>query len=113
MPTSATWACGRRSDRNPDRVARVEAAVDYRRLVSTRPYGILLVVAHHSDNLTHGVDGPRIPPCSTPNTTYSTISPSPRDLRIARADEVTREITGEPRPALDLLVTAHRATNPS
>lgn len=76
---------------------------------SLAPDGILLVVAHHSDNLTIGVGGPQ-----DPRVLYSE-----RDVTadlgmidcgatVERSERVARPVAGSDRPALDTVFRAHK-----
>lgn len=69
--------------------------------------GVLLVVAHHSLNLTAGTGGPQ----------DATVLYSAEDLvedldgtglGIDKAEQVLRPVDGAPRPAIDTLLRAHR-----
>lgn len=73
------------------------------------PGGTLLVVAHHSRNLADGVGGPQDPDVLYTQQDVVGDLYGLDDLHVAQAEEVAREVTGEPRPALDVLVSAHRA----
>ena len=71
------------------------------------PGGTLLVVAHARRNLTEGVGGPQ-DPTLLPTPTEVTEALAGTGLVIDRAEEVTREVEDQPRPAIDVLVRAHR-----
>jgi len=76
---------------------------------AVRPGGLLLVVAHDSDNLAHGYGGPQDP--SVLYTTADiTADLATSGLSIDRAEQVVRVVTTEagPRHALDALVVASR-----
>jgi SAM-dependent methyltransferase len=73
------------------------------------PHGILLVIAHHSDNLSDGVGGPQ-----NPDVLYSH-----RDVTadlgmidcsaiVERSERASRPVAGSDRPALDVVVRARR-----
>ncbi|MEU5988081.1 class I SAM-dependent methyltransferase [Spirillospora sp. NPDC047418] len=73
------------------------------------PGGLLLVVAHDSDNLAHGTGGPQDPAVLyTARDAASDIDGS--GLRILRSEPRTREVaTGEgPRTAIDAFLLARR-----
>lgn len=73
------------------------------------PNGILLVIAHHIDNLTLGVGGPQ-----DPTVLFSEVDVV-ADLRtidgsatVELAERATRAVAGGDRPALDVLVRARK-----
>ena len=74
------------------------------------PNGILLVIAHHSDNLTDGVGGPQ-----DPTVLFSEIDVLADLLAIDSsasvelAERATRAVAGSDRPALDVLVRARKS----
>lgn len=70
--------------------------------------GRLLVVGHHSDNLTHGVGGPPIPEVLyTQDDVLADLAEFP-NLVVRTARRVERVIDGQPRAALDLVVEVFR-----
>lgn len=76
---------------------------------AVRAGGLLLVVAHDSDNLVHGYGGPQDP--SVLYTTADiTADLATSGLSIDRAEQVVRVVTTDagPRHALDALVVASR-----
>jgi SAM-dependent methyltransferase len=78
---------------------------------AVRAGGVLLVVAHDSDNLVHGYGGPQ-----DPSVLYTaadiTADLATSGLAIDRAEQVVRVVTTDagPRHALDALVVASRTT---
>lgn len=71
--------------------------------------GRLLVVAHHTDNLTHGVGGPPVPEVLyTEDDVLADLAEFP-NLVSRTAQRVERVIDGQPRPALDLVVEVERS----
>ena len=76
---------------------------------AVRAGGLLLVVAHDSDNLVHGYGGPQ-----DPSLLYSvddiTADLTTSGLTIERAEQVVRVVTADagPRHALDAVVVANR-----
>ena len=93
----------------------LQVSADQRRSViasaasAVRAGGLLLVVAHDSDNLVHGYGGPQ-----DPSVLYTkadiTADLATSDLSIDRAEQVVRVVTTDagPRQALDALVVASR-----
>ena len=73
------------------------------------PNGILLVIAHHSDNLTDGIGGPQ-----DPTVLFSEIDVLADLLAIddsatvELAERAARPVAGSERPALDVLVRARK-----
>lgn len=77
---------------------------------AVRAGGLLLVVAHDSENLAHGYGGPQDPSVLyTPADITADLATS--GLSIDRAEQVVRVVTTDagPRQALDALVVASRA----
>lgn len=74
------------------------------------PGGTLLVVGHHSDNLTHGVGGP---PDATvlydENDILADLRPF-TDLTTETAGTYKRVVADQPRPALDVIAKFRRST---
>ena len=72
------------------------------------PGGVLVVVAHHSLNLTAGAGGPQ-----DASVLYSSedlvADLDGTDVVIDKAEQVLRPVDGAPRPAIDALLRAHRA----
>lgn len=76
------------------------------------PGGTLLVIAHHTDNLEHGVGGPQDPAVLyTQQDVVADLSEC-SGLETERAETVRREVAGASQPALDLLVITRRVTVP-
>ena len=77
------------------------------------PGGLLVVVAHDSDNLAHGYGGP-----PDPGVLYSAadvaVDLAGSGLDVLRGEQVVREVSTDegPRQALDALVVAKRAAAP-
>ena len=80
----------------------VRAAAD-----TLTPGGVLVVVAHHSRNLTEGAGGPQ-----DPTVLYSAEDLvedlAGAELVIDKAEQALRQVDGAPRPAIDTLLRAHR-----
>jgi len=76
---------------------------------AVRAGGLLLVVAHDSDNLVHGYGGPQDPSLLY-TTADITADLATSGLSIDRAEQVVRVVTTDagPRHALDALVVASR-----
>ena len=70
------------------------------------PGGVLLMIGHHSRNLTHGVGGPQDPAVlfSAEDVVHDLDG---LNLVIDKADTVLRDVAGSSRPALDALVRGH------
>ena len=84
-----------------ERRAAVRAAA-----AALAPGGVLLVIGHHSRNLTHGFGGPQ--DAAVLFSAEDVVSDlDGLDLAIDKADTVRRDVAGAPRPALDALVRAH------
>jgi hypothetical protein len=67
---------------------------------------VLLVIAHHSDNLTTGVGGPQDPAVLyTQDDVLTDLSAAGAMYATQRAERVERPIKGEDRAALDTLVS--------
>ena len=63
----------------------------------------LLVVGHDRTNVTDGVGGPQDPALLyTPDEIVAALG----EVRVRRAEVARRPVAGEPRPALDTVVTA-------
>jgi SAM-dependent methyltransferase len=75
------------------------------------PGGILLVIAHHRDNLSGGVGGPQDPEVLyTPQDVLADLALIDPAAMIRQAQRVERAVTGHDRPALDTLVRAGKAS---
>jgi SAM-dependent methyltransferase len=91
-----------------------QVPADQRRLVLRRaaaavcPGGRLLVVGHHTDNLTHGVGGP--PSADVLYSEHDVLADLAQlsELAFLTAQRVERVVEGQPRPALDVVVEAQR-----
>lgn len=71
------------------------------------PGGTLVVVAHHSANLTAGVGGPRDPAVLySPDDVAAHLDGT--GLSLVRSGTARRDVPGADRPALDTVVVAHR-----
>jgi SAM-dependent methyltransferase len=71
------------------------------------PGGVLLVIAHDSTNLTDGTGGPQDP--AVLYTAADVVADlAGCGLQVDRADAVRRPVDGADRPAIDVLVRAHR-----
>lgn len=69
------------------------------------PGGTFLLIGHDLTNLTDGVGGPSDPEVLyTPDDVVAELS----GLEIEKAERVLRDVEGEERPAIDLLVRARR-----
>jgi len=73
------------------------------------PAGTLLVIAHHADNLVHGVGGPRDPAVLYTQQDVVADLAAVAELSIERSELTRREVAGAARPSLDLHVLARRA----
>ncbi len=74
------------------------------------PDGTLLVVAHHSDNLTHGVGGPQDPDVLyTQRDVVADLGMIDCSATVELADRVARPVAGSDRPALDTVFRARKA----
>lgn len=104
-------------------VAYLQLAVDDRRAALARAVGALapgvtlVVVAHDSANLTEGTGGPQDPAfLYTPGDIVADLTSAGLAAGVAVAvdDAGTRPrpVDGEPRPALDAVVRAHRRESP-
>lgn len=104
-------------------LAYLQVPADLRRRVhraaaeALAPGGTFLLVAHHRDNLEHGVGGPQDPTVLfTADDVVADLQGS--GLHVDRAERVERQVGDEqlghgaaatgPRPALDVIVRAHR-----
>ena len=93
-------------------VLYLQVPAEERRLVLERaasavaPGGTLILVGHHLANIDEGVGGPSDPAVLyTPDDIVSELP----ELVIERAERVLRDVEGEDRPAVDVLVRARRA----
>ena len=76
---------------------------------SLAPHGHLLVIAHHSDNLEHGVGGPQEPAALyTAADIVADLAEVDPAAAVERAERVRRPVQGTDRPALDTLVRASK-----
>ncbi len=71
------------------------------------PGGTLLVIAHDSDNLAHGVGGPQDPSVlySAEDVRADVVALDP-EVRVETCDRVLRPVVGSERPAVDALFRA-------
>ena len=89
----------------PQRRAAVRAAWQ-----SLRPGGVLLVIAHHSDNLATGVGGPQDPAVLySQDDVLADLTAAGAHYKTQRAERVERPIEGQDRAALDTLVRVTKA----
>lgn len=89
----------------PQRCAAIRAA--WR---SLRPGGVLLVIAHHSDNLAAGVGGPQDPAVLyTQGDVLADLAAAGAHYKTQRAERVERPIEEQDRAALDVLVRVVKA----
>ncbi len=89
--------------------AEQRTTVLQRAAVAVSAGGRLLVVGHHTDNLTHGVGGPPNPEILyTEDDVLADLAEFP-NLVSRTAQRVERVIDGQPRPALDVVVEAQRS----
>ncbi|RCW44470.1 methyltransferase family protein [Halopolyspora algeriensis] len=75
------------------------------------PGGTLLVVGHHSDNLTHGVGGPPDPAVLYDEHDVLADLSSWTELTTETAEKRERAVADQPRPALDVVVEFRRAAS--
>ena len=74
------------------------------------PGGTLLVIAHDSDNLAHGVGGPQDPTVLyTAEDVRADVSGIDPDVHVEKCERVLRPVEGSERPAVDSLFRARRA----
>lgn len=79
---------------------------------SLAPGGVLLVIGHHTDNLTEGVGGPQdLSVLFSAGDIVEDLDGV--DIIIDRAEAVRRPVEGAPRPAIDTLLRAHRPSGSS
>ena len=77
---------------------------------SLRSGGVLLVIAHHSDNLASGVGGPQDPAVLyTQDDVLTGLTDVGAHYTTQRAARVDRPVEGQDRPALDTLVRVAKA----
>ena len=80
-----------------------------RAAAAVAPCGSLLIVGHHTDNLTQGFGGPRSPQVFyTEDDILADLAEFP-DLVPRTAQRVERMIDGQPRTALDVVVDLKRS----
>ncbi len=73
------------------------------------PDGMLLVIAHHSDNVTDGVGGPQNPAVLySERDVTADLGAVDRSAIVERAERVARTVAGTDRPALDTVVRARK-----
>ena len=73
------------------------------------PGGILLIVAHHTDNLTDGVGGPQDPAVLySDRDVVADLGAIDCSARVERNERVARAVAGNDRPALDTVVRARK-----
>ncbi len=73
------------------------------------PNGILLVIAHHPDNLADGVGGPQDPAVLYSNRDVTAdLGAIDCSATVERTERVPRPVAGSDRPALDTVVRASR-----
>lgn len=76
---------------------------------SLAPDGILLVVAHHSDNIADGVGGPQDPDVLyTERDVAADLGMIDCSATLERKERVARPVAGQGRPALDTVVRARK-----
>lgn len=76
---------------------------------SLAPDGILLVVAHHSDNIADGVGGPQDPDVLyTERDVAADLGMIDCSATLERKERVARPVAGHGRPALDTVVRARK-----
>jgi len=71
------------------------------------PGGWLVALGHDRANLDHGVGGPQDPDVLW-DTDLLAAAAGGAGLDVVRVGQVRRPVDGEPRPALDVLLVAHR-----
>lgn len=73
------------------------------------PNGILLVIAHHTDNLTDGIGGPQDPAVLYSNRDVTAdLGAIDCSATVERTERVLRPVAGSDRPAVDTVVRARR-----
>ncbi|MEP6561558.1 MAG: class I SAM-dependent methyltransferase [Nakamurella sp.] len=73
------------------------------------PDGILLVIAHHTDNLTDGVGGPQDPDVLyTERDVIADLGVIDCSAGVERSERAARQVAGHDRPALDTVVRARK-----
>ncbi len=76
---------------------------------SLGPYGILLVVAHHTDNLANGVGGPQDPDLLySQRDVTADLGVIDCSATVERRERVERPVAGSDRPALDTVFRARK-----
>jgi SAM-dependent methyltransferase len=71
------------------------------------PGGTLMVIAHDSDNLAHGVGGPQDPSVLySAEDVHAEVMALDSDVRVEKCDRVLRPVQGSERPAIDALFRA-------
>ena len=66
-----------------------------------------MALGHDRANLDHGVGGPQDPDVLW-DADLLAAAAAGAGLDVVRAEQVRRPVDGEPRPALDVLLVAHR-----
>ena len=73
------------------------------------PDGILLVIAHHTDNLTNGVGGPQDPDVLySDRDVIADLGAIDCSARLERTERAARRVAGNERSALDTVVRARK-----
>ena len=79
---------------------------------SLAPDGFLLVIAHHTDNLRHGIGGPQDPAVLyTAEDVVADLAAIDAAAAVERAERVLRPVDGAGRPALDTVVRARKTSS--
>ena len=88
----------------PDRLKAIMAAWN-----CLAPGGILLVIAHHTNNLSDGVGGPQDPAVLySDRDVVAALSAIDCSARLERTERAARAVVGNDRPALDTVVRARK-----
>jgi len=88
----------------PDRLKAIMAAWN-----CLAPGGILLVIAHHTDNLSAGVGGPQDPAVLySDRDVVADLGAIDCSARVERTERAARAVVGNDRPALDTVVRARK-----
>ena len=73
------------------------------------PGGMLLVIAHHTDNLSAGVGGPQDPAVLySDRDVVADLGAVDCSARVERTERAARAVAGNDRPALDTVVRARK-----
>ena len=78
-------------------------------VASVVPGGMLFLVAHHRDNLEHGVGGPQLPELLVDE---EALAADFIGLEIERNETVTRPVEGSDVPAIDIVLMARAPAGP-